>query len=77
MFDSIRAVMREPLLHFLLAGSGLFLLFNYVSDRGAVEDDEIVVTAGQIEHMVSLFQKARQRPPSDIELDLSASREYG
>ena len=68
MFDSIRTLMREPLLHFLLAGAGFFLLFNYVSDRDAASDDEIIVTNGQIEHMASLFQKTWQRLPSDIEL---------
>ncbi len=68
MFDSIRAAMREPLLHFLLAGAGLFLLFNYVSDSETTDDDQIVVTSGQIEHMVTLFVKTGQRQPSDVEL---------
>jgi len=68
VFDSIRAVMREPLLHFLLAGAGLFLLFNYVSDPETIGDDQIVVTSGQIEHLTTLFVKTRQRTPTDIEL---------
>lgn len=68
VFDSIRAAMREPLLHFLLAGAGLFLLFGYLSDSEAISDDQIIVTSGQIEHMVSLFLKTRQRVPSDTEL---------
>ena len=68
MIDSIRAVMREPLLHFLLGGAGLFLLFSYVSDPRSGSDDQIVVTSGQVEHFVSLFVKTRQRAPTDIEL---------
>lgn len=68
MFDSIRAVMREPLLHFLLGGAGLFLLFNYVSDPRSGSDDQVVVTTGQVEHLVSLFVKTRQRAPTDVEL---------
>ncbi len=60
--------MREPLLHFLLAGAGLFLLFNYVSDRDDAGDDEIIITSGHIEHMVTLFVKTWQRPPTDVEL---------
>lgn len=68
MFDSIRAVMREPLLHFLLGGAGLFLLFNYVSDPRSGSDDQVVVTSGQVEHLVSLFVKTRQRAPTDVEL---------
>lgn len=68
MFNSVRAVMREPLLHFLLGGAGLFLLFNYVSDPESERDDQIVVTSGQIEHFVTLFVKTRQRVPTDVEL---------
>lgn len=68
MIDSIRAMMREPLWHFLLGGFGLFLLFSLVSDSNRVADDEIVVSAGHIEHMVSVFGKMRQRSPSSEEL---------
>ena len=68
MIDSIRTMMREPLLHFLLGGLGLFLLFSLVSDTNRVADDEILVSAGHIEHMVSVFEKTRQRPPSGEEL---------
>lgn len=66
--SSIRAVLREPLLHFLLGGAGLFLLFNTVSDSQTGANEEIVITSGQIEHFVSLFVKTRQRAPSDLEL---------
>ena len=61
-------MMREPLLHFLLGGAGLFLLFSYVSGPETGGDDQIVVTSGQIEHFVTLFVKTRQRPPTDAEL---------
>ena len=60
--------MREPLLHFLLGGAGLFLLFNTLSDPETLADDEIIITSGQIGHLVSLFVKTRQRAPSDVEL---------
>ncbi len=65
MFDSLRTVMREPLLHFLLAGAGLFLLFNVVSEPEMSGDEQIIVTSGQIEHLATLFVKTRVRPPSD------------
>jgi hypothetical protein len=68
VFDSLRAVMREPLLHFLLAGAGLFLLFNIVSEPEATGDEQIIVTSGHIEHLASLFVKTWQRPPTDVEL---------
>lgn len=68
MIDSIRAVMREPLLHFLLAGAGLFLLFSFVSEPKVAGDDEIIVTSGQIEHLTTLFVKTWQRAPRAEEL---------
>lgn len=68
MFESLRAVMREPLLHFLVAGAGLFLLFDIVSEPKATGDEQIIVTSGHIEHLASLFVKTWQRPPTDVEL---------
>jgi len=60
-------LLREPLLHFLLGGAALFLLFNFASDS-EVGDDQIVVTSGQIEHLATLFVKTRQRAPTEVEL---------
>jgi len=68
VFDSIRAMMREPLLHFLIGGLGLFLLFDLVSESTRSSDDEIFVSAGQIAHMQAIFRKTRQRPPSADEI---------
>jgi len=65
---NIRAVLREPLLHFLFGGAGLFLLFNAVTNTQTRENDEIIVTSGHIEHLVTLFTKTRQRAPSELEL---------
>ncbi len=56
------------MLHFLLGGAGLFLLFNFASDSEMVGDNQIVITSGQIEHLVTLFVKTRQRAPTDVEL---------
>lgn len=68
MFDSMRAVMREPLLHFLVVGAGLFLLFDVVSEPETIGDEQIIVTSGHIEHLATLFVKTWQRPPTDAEL---------
>ena len=59
---------REPLLHFLVAGAALFLLYHFVSDSEPAGDEQIVVTAGHIEHLTTLFLKARQRLPTESEL---------
>jgi len=62
-------LLREPLLHFLLIGAGLFVLFAVVGrdDDGPV--DTIVIAANDIERLQVLFQRTRQRPPSPVELD--------
>ena len=53
----------------MLGGAGLFLLFNIVSESETRGNDEIIVTSGQIEHLVTLFAKTRQRAPSEVELN--------
>jgi hypothetical protein len=62
-------MLREPLLHFLVLGAGLFLLFRLASGPDAPPEDQIVVTAGKIENLVELFSRVRQRPPTATELE--------
>ena len=61
-------IIREPLLHFLVAGAALFLLYHFVSDSEPAGDEQILVTAGHIEHLTTLFLKTRQRLPTEAEL---------
>ncbi|MDO9060682.1 MAG: peptidylprolyl isomerase [Bradyrhizobium sp.] len=63
-----RRLLREPLLHFLLLGAVLFAAHGILLRDSAAEPGRIVVTQGQIEGMARLFARARQRPPSDAEL---------
>jgi hypothetical protein len=60
---------REPLVHFLVLGAGVFGLFALVGDRSEIEPDEIVVGAGQIERMSQAWRKTRMRPPTQLELE--------
>ncbi len=64
----LHAVLREPLLHFLIAGAGVFLLYGILSGPGGGSDKEINVSVGQVEHLVSIFLKTRQRLPTPEEL---------
>jgi parvulin-like peptidyl-prolyl isomerase len=65
----MKGLLREPLLHFLLLGAGLFLLHRVVAGPdGAGAPTEIVVTAGQIEHLAAGFARIWQRPPAAEEL---------
>ena len=63
-------LLKEPLVHFLLLGAAVFLVFRLT--RGPVEAaprDEIVVTTAQIRQLVTVFQKTWQRTPMQSELD--------
>ena len=65
----MKRVIREPLVHFALIGAALFVLYGSVNDSGlASTDKQIVVSAGRIDQLVSIFQKTWQRPPTAEEL---------
>ncbi len=68
MLSTLRAGLREPLLHFLIAGGGVFLLFAMLSGPGDESNKEINVSVGRVEHLVLIFQKTRQRLPTQEEL---------
>lgn len=61
-------LLKEPLLHFLLIGAGLFFLFARVGDPGPERADRIVVTADDVEQMATLWSRRWQRPPTLAEL---------
>lgn len=58
--------MKEPLLHFIALGALVFLFYGLVADDGPA-DDEIVVTRGQQEHLITAFTRTWQRPPTQSE----------
>ncbi len=68
----IMKLLREPLLHFLLAGVALFILFSAVDSGQAgsgSSDSEIVVSEGRIYSITQQFMKVWQRPPTSRELE--------
>ncbi len=61
--------LKEPLLHFLLLGAGLFLAYHLMPRTiGNGAPGEIIVTQGQIEHLAAGFAKTWQRAPTPQEL---------
>jgi hypothetical protein len=63
-------LLREPLVQFLVLGALLFVLYGRVGDRAAeTEQAEIVVSAGQVESIVTTFSRTFQRPPAPSEID--------
>jgi len=69
------ALLKEPLLHFLLIGVALFLLFGWQGNPAppmsggpaGTPTTQIVVTADDLERMNTLFVKTWQRPPTEAE----------
>jgi hypothetical protein len=64
----MKKLLREPLVHFLLLGAGLFLLSGLVGDRAGTDSNEILITPGHVEHLVAGFTRTWQRPPTREEL---------
>ncbi len=60
--------LREPLLHFLLLGAALFAGYRLVNREPPAGTQEIVVSAGRLEHLAATFADAWQRAPTDEEL---------
>jgi hypothetical protein len=64
------SLLREPLVQFLVLGALLFVLYGRVGDRAVdTEQGEIVVSAGQVESLVTTFSRTFQRPPAPSEID--------
>ncbi|MEN8133221.1 MAG: peptidylprolyl isomerase [Pseudomonadota bacterium] len=69
----LKSWLREPLLHFLLIGAVLFLLYylqNDLNDEDLVADsNRIVISGAHIDRLVTMWEKRRQRPPIPSELE--------
>ncbi len=61
-------LLREPFLHFLLLGAGLFGLFHLANRRDTRDPVAIVVSTGRIEHLTATFIRTWRRPPTPHEL---------
>jgi parvulin-like peptidyl-prolyl isomerase len=60
-------LLREPLLHFLLIGLALFLLYGRVSP-GDSDSRRIVIGQSQVDDMVRQYQSTWTRPPTPAEI---------
>ena len=65
---TIIKILKDPLLHFLLLGTALFVAYGMLQKPGGDGSNEIVVTTGEIEHLAAGFAKIWQRPPSPQEM---------
>jgi peptidyl-prolyl cis-trans isomerase C len=70
--------LKEPLLHFLLAGAAIYLLFGWFGpseSEDVVAENTIVITEGELDWMVETWQKKWNRPPTNEEM-LGLVRQY-
>jgi hypothetical protein len=58
--------LKEPLIHFLLLGGLIFILYGLFSEKGRAHD-EILISTGQQNNLVNTFARTWQRPPTPDE----------
>lgn len=65
-------IVKEPLLHFVVAGAAIYLLFGLFgqpsSHDAIVEENTIVITEGEMEWLAEMWQKKWNRPPTKEEM---------
>lgn len=62
-------LLKEPLLHFLLIGVGLFFLFSQLnSDEEVSDTQQIIVNKSKLEVLSSTFMEENSIPPTDKEI---------
>ena len=58
--------LKEPLVHFLALGLLIFAAYGWLS-RDLQSEDEIFISRGQQEHLLNMFGRTWQRPPTPQE----------
>jgi len=64
----MKRLLREPLLHFLLIGAGLFLLYGLLNRGQSDAPREIVISEARVEALAENFATVWMRPPTAAEL---------
>jgi hypothetical protein len=57
----VKRLLTEPLLHFLLLGTAVFIVFAVLDRPDGLKGGKIVITAGKIEHLRASFARVWQR----------------
>ena len=64
----MKKLLKDPLLHFLLIGAALFLVFGLIKSPAGIEENRIILTSGDIEALQANFTRTWQRPPTESEV---------
>ena len=66
--NSIKRLLREPLLHFLVVGAVLFVAYLYLEpDSGAESSYEIALSLEELAQLQTLYESQWRRPPTPEE----------
>ena len=61
--------LQEPLLHFLLIGASLFLLYGLLNEEEIDDSRRIVISESDVDRLITLWEKKWQRLPTRTELE--------
>ncbi|MDQ7047298.1 MAG: hypothetical protein Q9M39_06650 [Sulfurovum sp.] len=65
----LKKLLKEPLVHFLLIGIGLFILFSQLNDdKETKETQQIIINKSEIEVLTSTFMEENAIHPTDKEI---------
>ena len=64
----MKKLIMDPLLHFLLIGALLFLVFEFIRSPEGIQENSIVITRGDIDALQANFTRTWQRPPTEEEI---------
>ena len=67
--ERLKQTLREPLIHFLLAGLAIFLIYGSFGNAVETSDRRIAVTEEHVKRLASQWTQTWQRAPSADELD--------
>jgi peptidyl-prolyl cis-trans isomerase C len=69
MKNMLRHWLREPLVHFLIAGFGVFLIASWRGEPVDPASRTITIDATQISRLAESWSQTWQRPPTQTEID--------
>lgn len=67
--ERLKALLREPLVHFLLAGLAVFLFSAWRGEEVDPASRTITIDEEQVSRLVASWQQTWQRPPTQAEID--------
>ena len=65
----LKKLLHEPLLHFLLIGAALFILYDVTNEEVVDDGRRIVITEADIDRQIALWERKWRRLPTQAELE--------